>query len=396
MKILALGGAGDMGRTAVTTLVNAPSITSITVADRNYEVAERFASLVESERVSASQIDVTEYRKLVDLISQHDLVMSSVGPYYRFGPGITEACIEAGRSCADICDDWKPMLNVLMMDQKAKDAGVTIIPGIGASPGLSNLLAALGASEFDEVDEIVTAWGAGKSISGPMQPHHVKNKLFASEKKHQENAALMHLLHECLETVPTFRDGRIVHIESLSDAGPLMFTGYENAFAYHIGHPEPVTIPLAIKARSVSNVMFYEKPFMDLLRNFAQKIKSGTLSIEEAALRLSKGDSSVVISNQKPTNFPPPICVMVTGLKNGEKKRVSLGLTHIPYGQMAGSTGVPLAIATIMLAEGKITKKGVCTPESLIDPNYFLNKYAEYCGDGLSIEDILLKKEVNF
>ena len=40
MRVLALGGAGDMGRTAVTTLVNSPDIESITVADYNIKLAE--------------------------------------------------------------------------------------------------------------------------------------------------------------------------------------------------------------------------------------------------------------------------------------------------------------------------------------------------------------------
>ena len=45
MRILALGGAGDMGRTAVTTLVNSPDIESITVADYNIKLAEKFVGL---------------------------------------------------------------------------------------------------------------------------------------------------------------------------------------------------------------------------------------------------------------------------------------------------------------------------------------------------------------
>ena len=394
MRVLALGGAGDMGRTAVTTLVNSSSIKSITVADSNYKLAEKFVGYANSKKLSTAKIDATEKHNLLDLIYQHDLVMSTVGPYYKFGPMITEACIVAKKSCVDICDDWKPMLNVLAMDEMAKKSNVTIIPGIGASPGLSNLLAVLAASEFDEVNEIVTAWGAGQGIAGPVQPHHVSRRFLESESAGQKNAAIMHLLHECVGTIPTYRNGEFVHITPLSGADPLAFPGYEDITVYHIGHPEPVTLPRTIKASSVSNVMFYGQSFMKLLTQVASQIKSGELAIEEAALKFNM-KAGELAGHQETIEFPAPICVTVTGLKKGVKIKSALALTHIPYGQMAGSTGVPLAIAAVMLAEGKINKKGVLVPEAAIDPVYFLNKYAGYCGEGLRMEDVLLKKKVN-
>jgi len=394
MKVLALGGAGDMGRTAVISLINSRSIDAVTVADRNYEVAKKFVELIAVGKVSAAEIDVNDHCKLVDLIAQHDLVMSTVGPYYRLGPYITEACIEAKKSCVDICDDWKPMLNILAMDEAARKAGITVIPGIGASPGLSNLLAVLGASVFDEVDEIVTAWGNGKAVSGPPQPHHISKKHLDVVRPSQENAAIVHLLYECIEPIPTFRDGKIINIEPLSDAAPIKFPGYKDTFAYHIGHPEPVTLPRTIKANSVSNVLFYGKSFIQLLRTLVGQIKKGELSIEKAALQLDK-KANAEINIDDVASVLPPICVTISGWKNGTKKRSALGLRRIPYGQMAGSTGVPLAIATMMIAEGRITAKGVLTPESAIEPSCFLNRYAEYCGRGVIINDILLKKEVH-
>ena len=41
MRVLALGGSGDMGRMAVAVLLDFPDlVTSITVADKNYKQAE--------------------------------------------------------------------------------------------------------------------------------------------------------------------------------------------------------------------------------------------------------------------------------------------------------------------------------------------------------------------
>ena len=64
-------------------------------------------------------------------------------------------------------------------------------------------------------------------------------------------------------------------------------------------------------------------------------------------------------------------------------------------GRMAGVTGIPLAIATIMLIEGKISKRGVLTPEEAINPIEFFNKLAPYCGKNLSVSVILVEREID-
>ena len=65
MKVLALGGSGDMGRMAVAVLLESSNITSITVADKNYERAKLFVDLVGSDRLDAVELDVTKQNNLL-------------------------------------------------------------------------------------------------------------------------------------------------------------------------------------------------------------------------------------------------------------------------------------------------------------------------------------------
>jgi saccharopine dehydrogenase-like NADP-dependent oxidoreductase len=76
-------------------------------------------------------------------------------------------------------------------------------------------------------------------------------------------------------------------------------------------------------------------------------------------------------------------------VKDGKNKKVCLTLDKFPYDEMAGMTGIPLAIATMMLIEGKITKNGVLTPEESIDPIEFFDRLAPYC-DKENAEDLLI------
>lgn len=78
------------------------------------------------------------------------------------GPAPTGA--PGRRSLADTVN-WKPTQDALETDGEARRAGMTVLLGIGASPGLTNLLARHSADQLDEVDYIQTVWGS-KTLPG--------------------------------------------------------------------------------------------------------------------------------------------------------------------------------------------------------------------------------------
>jgi saccharopine dehydrogenase-like NADP-dependent oxidoreductase len=402
MKILALGGAGDMGRMAVAILLESQQISSITIADKNYDRAKHFVELVGSNRLSAFEIDVTEHENLVELISSHDLVLNTTGPFYKYDTMILNAVIEAKKPYIDICDDWKPTLSLLDMNKRTKKAEITSIIGMGASPGLTNLMAVIACSELDEIDELITAWGMGLMKEGDKPKYYILPRKFYKKYKNKPpiaNAATMHLFYETLEDIPTFKDGKIVDISPLTEAEPLQFPGFKDTYVCHIGHPEPVTLPRVIKANSVSNLMFIGKAATNIIRKYTQKISNKEISISEASIEFFKESSRLERDPEivkEYMNIPPGLCVIATGIKDGKRKKVALAIQNAPFGAMAGVTGVPLAIAALMLINGEIKEKGVVTPEEAIsDPIDFFDRLAPYCGKNLIGKDILLKKIVD-
>ena len=405
VKILALGGCGDMGRMAVAVLLESPSVSKITVADINYNLAKIFIEMIDSDKLDAVQIDINDKDKLLALISSHDIVINTVGPFYKFEEPIVEAVIEAKKPFLDICDDWKPTLDVLEMSEQAKNAGVTAIIGIGASPGVSNLMAVLASSKLDEIDELITAWGESFPVKEGKKPRYyvtgkkIRKKIGKQPKK--ANAALEHLLFETLEEIPTFKDGKIVNIKSLTEHEMLDFPGYKKAYACHIGHPEPVTLPRIIKANTICNLCYMGKTFTDTVREYRKKIKEKEISIQNATIALEDEIKRLMkraMTGRSPLKeylgAPPMLTTYVTGIKEGKRKKICLSLNKFPYDEMAGVTGVPLAIATLMLIEGKITKKGVLTPEESINPIEFFNRLAPYC-DKSTAEDLLIWEVVD-
>ena len=408
MKVLALGGAGDMGRMAVAVLLDSPNITSVSVADINEKLINTFVEMVDSPKLKPVQIDINEKEKLIDLMSSHDIVINTVGPFYKFEIPIMEAVIKAKKPFLDICDDWKPTLDVLKYDDTAKSAGITAIIGIGASPGITNIMAVYASSKLDEIDELITAWGlnidikAGKKPKYFIKPEKLKKKLEKTERK--PNAATMHLLYETIEKIPTFKDGKMIEIDPLTETEPYEFPDFKSMYACHIGHPEPVTLPRTIKAKTICNVMYIGETATNFTRKYSQKIKDKELTIEKATLALEKEFSELTKRAFKDKKIleqyvggPPTLSVIATGKKDGIKKKIAVGLDYEPFGDMAGVTSVPLGIATIMLIEKKITKKGVLTPEEAFkdNPMVFFDGIAPYCGKNLTGKDILIEKEVD-
>lgn len=402
MNILALGGSGDMGRMAVALLLESPNVTSITVAGNNYERTNHFVNLVDSDKVKAVEIDVNQKSKLVELISSHDIVMNTVGPYYKFATKILEAAIEAKKPYVDICDDWKPTLDLLERDDKTKKAGITAVVGMGSSPGVTNLMAVIACSNLDEVDDLITAWGYGVEQGVGKKPNHfVTPREFYTKFKSMPaiaNAATMHLLYEALEEIPIYKDGKFVDIQPLTEAALLQFPGFKDVYVCHIGHPEPVTLPRTLKVNSVSNLMYLGKTVTEVLRKYTQQISDNALTVSEATLKLDKELRNMMKNMNLLKEYvgnPPSLCVIATGTKNGKRTKVAIANNKVPFGDMAGVTSVPLTLAVEMILNGEISEKGVLTPEEAIqDPMAFFNRYAKRCGKNLSGNDVLLLKEV--
>lgn len=164
-----LGAGGGMGRMAASIASSYGDLGELVIADIDLPAAERVvAELAPSARtrLRAACIDVTDAVALRALLGGAQVVLNTTGPFYRLGTAVLEACISTRCHYIDICDDWEPTIKLLSLNDQAKAAGVLAIIGLGASPGVSNLLARVACDRLDRVDDLYTAWpidaGAGE------------------------------------------------------------------------------------------------------------------------------------------------------------------------------------------------------------------------------------------
>lgn len=209
------------------------------VAQTNHEVAvgdvrpDAAAALLRRlgapERVVA--VDVEAPASLAEALAESDVVLNAT--YMRHNVAVTDAAIAAGVHLVDLGSYYRETLEQLDRHPAAQRAGCRIVPGCGAAPGLTNILARLGADGLDRIESVRIF----SYITHPLwtSPGIVVTRFDASTG-----------------TSLVFEDGALVERPSFGDAETIVFPPPYGAQQVHlVPHPEPVTLPRAIDVRNV-------------------------------------------------------------------------------------------------------------------------------------------------
>ncbi len=352
MKVIALGGAGAMGSLAVRDLAKSEIVESLTIADYNLAQAAKLASEL-GEKCKAIQIDADDHSQMVEVIRGNDVALGAVGPFYKYEVKMAIACIEAGANYVSTCDDYDACAAVLELDEDARQAGVLVVTGVGWTPGVTNVMARKAADQLDEVDEIATSWAShAADTSG--------------------KAVTLHYIHAVTGMIPTYIDGRTSWIPAGSGLEMLRFpqpVGPLNVF--HAGHPEPITIPRYINARTVSLKGGLVEGYLVALANLLVKLKlTDTVAKKDILGKIFNSILPYLENVGRPPETGSACRADVTGKKDGR-------WTHIIYGAAAHMdviTGLPASVAIQMIGEGKVKGSGVVAPEGCLPPDEFLKR----------------------
>ncbi|RAG82407.1 saccharopine dehydrogenase [Streptacidiphilus pinicola] len=367
-RILVTGGAGEMGAYACRVLAKADEVEEVLVADRDQEKATKLAGEL-GPKATPLTLDISDADALTDALTDVDIVLNTAGPFYRFGREVLSAAIATGTDYLDICDDWEPTLEMLALDDAAREAGVTAVIGMGASPGTSNLLAVLAMDECDTVDTIYTSWRA----SAAHFPRAAEGKEFADA-----TAAIEHWVHNCTEPIKFWRDGGLIDGYGLEET-TLTYPGVGTDPVWVCGHPEPLTLPrVRPEVRESLNVMSARRGLMDAIAAIAQRVRAGELDVRQASEELLRQPNLSGRNAGPSPALPSNIFAVAEGTKNNRRVRVGAQATVQPEGNMGEMTGIPLAVAALMAARGQVVKPGVHGPEGAIDPKIFFHDLAQY------------------
>jgi len=363
MRALVLGGAGGMGQGVARDLIKQAQITKVTLGDINTDPDRLADKLRASEKISLIKIDVNDHGGMVSAIKEVDVIINCAGPFYKTAVAVARAAVEAGVNYIDICDDYEAteILFSSDIDQAAKEAGITVLTGMGSDPGTNNVLVKWYADRLDRVDEIYLYWVVSiAELAG---------------------AAWDHSLHMTLGKIPQYIDGQLQYVEGGTEEETEQFLEpLGTCHVRYVGHPQPLTIPRYLK--DVKKVII-KGALIPLWvdRLIKEQKDSGLLStepIEVKGAQVTPYDLTLRLWDTIPEgrdNGPQSsgLKVIVKGERDGDQVTYTADMV----GRMAPGTGLPASIAALMMDAGDVTVKGVVAPEGCIDPEKFLAAFLQ-------------------
>ena len=363
-RIAVLGGCGAVGSLAVRVLAASDVFSDIVVGDINFEKAQRFVQSLGSDKITAVGFDASKPESIERAIQGSQVVLNCVGPFYKFGPPILKAAIEAGIDYVDLCDDFDATEKVLKLDGEAKERGVSALIGMGSSPGVSNVLVRFCSDALlDEIEsvDIYHAHG-GEKVEGA--------------------AVVKHRIHSMMIDIPMFLDGKFTTVRLFDESGQALeevdFPGVGRYRVYAYPHPETITLPRYLKITNrVTNLGTVLPPaYAELIKGMVRLGLATETPLDVGGQKVIPLEFAVsfILSQRarllKEAGIAEPMgClkIVVAGKKGGEKNTYVFSISSRGRG-MAEGTGIPAALGAMLMGLGKIEPRGVFPPEVGVEP----------------------------
>src|SRR5690348_16236768 len=376
MHIIVLGGAGAMGRIAVRTLTEYADIDQITIADYNEERAHEVAASQHSSNIAVKQIDVNDEERLCALLRGADVVLNAVE--YVFNLPVLKACIREKVHYADLGGLFHVTRTLMNMHDEVSAAGISAILGMGGTPGITNVLARAAVEKLDRVESIKVQLGCSDNTpsSAPLvSPYSIRT-----------------ILDEFTKEPQVFQDGVWLPQRPLSGEEEMVFPlPVGRATAIYSLHSECATFPVSFREKGICHVSFkiaFPTDFMTKLKFLVDLGFGSDEPISVHGLKVSPRETLAKLLEMAPVeDVEPQDCdvlrVVTSGTAGGQQVEITNQVVVLPYRRWnvsAGAldTGVPLAIAGRMLANGAITRRGTLGPELCVPVEPFFLELVKY------------------
>jgi lysine 6-dehydrogenase len=370
VRAVVLGGGGLTGRCAVRDLATGGRFDAVVAADLDPELAAA-AARGAGERASATSLDVRDRAGLVELLRGATVCVNAV--QYGFNLAVMDAALEAKVPYLDFGGLFHMTRRQLERDAAFRAAGLLAIPGLGQVPGISNVLAMQATDDLERVESIVIRDGwRDLTVGGPEISFTWSPSTF---------------LDEMVLPAMVFDAGAYREEPPMSGAEEFDFAApVGTTRVYRTLHSEPATLPESLREKGLRHCEWKEGgPGIEVLRTMALLGLASDRPVEVKGLAVAPRDFTLaLLRREKLLGAPPGITVddwevcdiEVRGRKGGAPTvrhaiarfppRPDWHLTATEY-----AVGVAGAIGAELIAEGRISARGVIPPERCIPPGPF-------------------------
>lgn len=377
-RVVVIGGAGAMGQVVVRDLLDCPDI-EVVISDYDRDKADAMADSLrdslKNERVRGDFTDITNKPVMVKGLKNAHCVINST-PYYH-NVNVMQAALEAGCHYVDLGGLFHVTKEQLKLSDEFKAKDLTAVLGMGAAPGMTNIMAACAAEKMETVESIDIYVG---SIDNTICDHPFLPPY-----------SIETLIDEYTLSPMVFEDGEYREKPALSGAVAVDFpapVGRQEAI--YTLHSEVLTLPMTYKNKGIKTTTFrlgLPIEFHDKLK-FLMSIGLGgkeKIATKEGDFTPRKLFAALINSFPAPNMTPDDcevvrvdvvgktggktvLCRMETTVFNDENWKISCG---------ALDTGVPPSIVAQMLVQGEITARGALAPEVAVPHEKFFAELAK-------------------
>ncbi len=374
MRVLILGGVGAVGIEATRDFVKFSKVDKITIGDYNYKKAVEVINELGDERVDAVKLDVNNIDELRGVMKGYDYVINALP--FKYDYIVTKLAVELGLSGVDVATEE----DQFEFNDEAVRKGVLFVPGIGATPGTTNLMAKKAAYMLDEVYSIDIYWAAFRCT-----------------------APSPGLLYVTIWEFDPGLEERVVYEDGVWRTVPPFFGAEEAEFFPLIGrrltvcvpHSETYTLPkyLGKRVRRVYVRGTWPDETMDLLKTLLYYgfYENNPVDFDGVEVKPMDFIYRYLLNNPRAKEtkiWGYGLLVKARGSRDGREALVTVWNEHPHPDEWGGSRayfkniGIPLSIGMQFIIDGRVDSSGVLPPEAVYDPDDF---FRELSRRGISI-----------
>jgi len=372
-RIFVLGGAGNMGSELTRALLAFEDVSEVAIGEVNRAAAERLATELNDPRVKVVAADVTRTEETVNKVRGYDVLMNAT--YFGFFDAALRVACQAGINYADLISE-----PTSEQAERARQAGITAISGLGCTPGLSNVLARHGANQLDETEEIHIHWASFRTVA---------------PSEGLIDTIIWELAAEC-PTRQYYLNGRFVVVPPFHGSKLVRFAEpVGEQVVYFMPHTETVSLAQNIPGVKYVSVRGTWRP--ELMNDFLTLNRYGLLDSAEVDVAGTKAVVADVVrqrmwqthggrTDQQLWGFF--LNVEVLGRRASNRKRCVMNASHpVEWRERstAKMTGISAAVGAVLLARHGRKKAGITYPEEYYDPGEFLRELARF--ESIRIEE---------
>jgi len=367
MKVLCLGGAGKISRESVHDLVEFSDFKKITIGDFNEDAGHEVVAWLNDPRVDFRKVDIHDQAATGRIMRGYDIVMD--GTTISLNDRSTACIAEAGVNGINLNgfgDEYK-------YDSVFKRFNKVHVPGFGMTPGITDMMAKYAIDRLDQVDTVRISHGAFRPIA--FSASITETTTTEYDPKFPGRVV--------------YENGQFVQVPPFARPLDVELPGpYGTHPEYIIPHSETKTVAAYLEnqgkqARLIEVRGTWPPQNMQLVRALYDWgiLRNDKIKIAGVEIGIMDAVSAYLMQypvGQETKLYGYALHVDVTGTKEGKKLRYLLTHTHpASDGSVAGweklraytrCVGIPMGIATALIAKGKVKRTGVVMPEFAFDP----------------------------